>query len=131
MSKGSKGLLPVFYIFLFIAVLLLIFSNKLAEAGVDTIVLTGANILLFVLSVISFFIVLKGIRHSNPNVFVRSVMGSMMIKMVVCLVATFLYVYFTGDNYNKKSVFIALLLYLVYLSAEVVVLMKLNKNKNA
>lgn len=130
MNKSVTGLLPLTVLFLFISLVILFFHNQLKNAGFNTAVLTGANFLFFLLSVISFFIQLRGITNPNPYVFVRGVMSGMMIKMLVCLIAVFAYVYYS-DNYNKRSVFVALFLYVVYLSVEVFVVMKMNKKKNA
>ena len=54
-----------------------------------------------------------------------------MIKMFVCVIAVVIYVLLIGKAFNRPGVFIALVLYLVYLCVEVAVLMKLNKRKNA
>jgi hypothetical protein len=70
-------------------------------------------------------------NNSNPNVFVRSVMTGMLLKMLICLALTFGYVYNAGSNFNKRSLFLSLLLYLIYLSLEVFAGMKMNKKKNA
>ena len=70
-------------------------------------------------------------QHSNPNVFIRSVMAGMMIKMFIVIVAVIAYVLLSGKSFNKPAIFISLLLYLVYLAVEVAAVMKLNKRKNA
>jgi hypothetical protein len=74
---------------------------------------------------------LKGMHHTNPNVFVRSIMGSMMIKMFLTVIAVFIYVSSTGNNFNKKGILIALFFYLIYLAVEVMTILKMNKSKNA
>jgi hypothetical protein len=94
-------------------------------------VLLGANVLFFLLTIVSFFIQRKGMLNKNPHVFVRSVTGGMMVKMVFCILAVIGYVYASGDQFNKRGVFIALFLYLVYLAIEVMVVMKMNKKHNA
>ena len=70
-------------------------------------------------------------KNANPNVFVRSVMGSMMIKMFIVVGVVFAYVAFSGGHYNKRGVFISLFFYLIYLAVEVYAVMKLNNQKNA
>jgi chromosome condensin MukBEF MukE localization factor len=89
----------------------------------------AANGLFFIISIISFLIQRKGLHNKNPHVFVRSVMAGMMVKMAICIVAIIAYVYFSGEAFNKRGVFIALFLYLIYLATEVFVVMKMNKNK--
>jgi hypothetical protein len=131
MNKPFRTLLPLPGIFLIFSLSILFFSGQLQDAGFDTRILTAANILFFLISVLSFFIQLRGMRNTNPHVFVRSVMAGMMVKMLVCIIATFAYVQLAGKNFNKRSVFVSLLLYLVYLAVEVVVVTKMNKKKNA
>lgn len=126
-----RALLPLTGLFLFTTLTIYVFSKQLQAAGFDIAVLLCANILFLAISVASFFIQFRGIGHKNPHVFVRGVMSGMMMKMLVCLAVTFGYVYLSGNGYNKRSVFIALFLYLVYLAVEVYTVMKLNKNKNA
>jgi hypothetical protein len=83
------------------------------------------------ISLISLNLQIKGMKNANPNVFVRSVMGSMIIKMFVVVGVVFAYVSLSGDHFNKRGIFISLFFYLIYLAVEVYSLMKLNKQKNA
>lgn len=119
------------FLFLIVNLILVLLRQKIVAAGFDYKVLTFANLIFFVISLIAYAIQMKGMRDKNPHVFVRSVMSAMMLKMVIVVIATFSYVYIIGDGYNKRSVFVSLLLYLVYLAAEVLVVMKQNKLKNA
>ena len=119
------------FLFLVVNLILVLLRQKVVAAGFDYKVLTFANLIFFVISLIAYAIQMKGMRDKNPHVFVRSVMSAMMLKMVIVVIATFSYVYIIGDGYNKRSVFVSLLLYLVYLAAEVLVVMKQNKLKNA
>jgi high-affinity Fe2+/Pb2+ permease len=73
----------------------------------------------------------RALKNKNPNVFIRSVMGGMILKMFACIIAVFIYVQLSGADFNKRSIFTALCLYLVYLAVEVRSVMKLNRNKNA
>jgi heme/copper-type cytochrome/quinol oxidase subunit 4 len=54
-----------------------------------------------------------------------------MIKMFLCIIAVMAYVVAAGKAVNKISIFIAMFFYLIYLAVEVVILMKMNKQKNA
>ncbi|MEQ1555090.1 MAG: hypothetical protein ABL929_12970, partial [Ferruginibacter sp.] len=72
----------------------------------------------------------NALANKNPNVFIRSIIAGMMIKMFSTVLAILIYVVFTGKNYNTKAVFISLLMYLVYLAAEVIALSAENKKKN-
>jgi len=130
MNKVVRGMIPLAGLFFTFTFFVLIFSRQIKEAGFDINVLIIANTLLFLLSIISFFKQHRGMTNPNPHVFVRGVISVMMLKMIICLAAIFIYVYYSA-NYNKRSVFVALFLYLGYLTAEVYVIMKMNKKKNA
>ena len=126
-----KSLSPLFILYFLSLVLMITFNIKLTLEGFDVRILIGANTLFFVLSMVSFYIQRKGMMNRNPHVFVRSVSGAMMLKMFITVIAVFAYVYLTGSTYSKRTVFVSLFLYLVYLAVEVVIVMKMNKRKHA
>ncbi len=129
MNAPGRLLLPLVLLFSIISGFIFIFFSTLKNNHIDSNVLLLSNAMFFIISIISFFIQRNGLQNKNPHVFVRSVMGGMMFKMVVCMIAVIAYVYFSGESFNKRAVFIALFLYLVYLAIEVYVVMKMNKNK--
>lgn len=131
MSFSMKRLLPIVILFIIVNALVLVFGKKLEGYNIDSSVILGANILFLLINIFSFFIQTRGMHHSNPHVFVRSVMTGMMLKMLLCVAAVFIYVYASGQGFNKKGVFISLFLYLFYLGAEVKILMNMNSKKNA
>jgi hypothetical protein len=130
MSSSSRFLLPLFSLFSVISLLIFFFNPFLTKYGVDSYVLMAANIIFLLSNVIVFLFQYKALHHSNPNVFIRSVIAGMMLKMFVCAIAVLAYVVIAGNSYNKKGVFIALFFYLIYLAVEVTILMRLNKRKN-
>ena len=90
-----------------------------------------ANLLFLLTAVLVFFMQKKALANSNPNVFIRSIMTGMLIKMFSTVTAVFAYVIFAGNGFNKKAVFISLFLYLIYLAAEVIAISGENKKRNA
>ncbi|MGC4104579.1 hypothetical protein [Ferruginibacter sp.] len=70
-------------------------------------------------------------QNKNPNVFVRSMMAAMMIKMLLVLGAFIGYVVGLGKAVNKPAIYISIVLYFLYLAVEVAMALKLNKQKNA
>ena len=131
MQSPIRFLIPLFIVFLVFLVVPIVLSDILLRYHIDKNVLLCANGLFFIISLISFFIQKRGLENKNPHVFIRSVTGGMMIKMIFCIIAVIGYVYYSGPAYNKRAVFISLFLYLVYLSAEVMVVMKMNKKQHA
>jgi uncharacterized membrane-anchored protein len=132
MNASNKTIYPLLAIFTIISGMLVVFSKALESKGIDTTILLAANGLFFLLNIIVFFIQKKALSHSNPNVFVRTVIAGMMIKMFTCAIAVIAYVTIVGPGYNKKSVFISLFIYLIYLGVEVATITRLNnRSRNA
>lgn len=131
MHPRKKIILPLLIIFLIFSASLPLARPLLAQWGINSDVLIVANILFFAVSLIAFFMQQKALQNINPNVFVRSVMAGMLIKMFVCITTVIIYRLVAGNNVSKVSVFAAMFLYLLYLAVEVAVITKLNKQKNA
>ena len=67
----------------------------------------------------------------NPQVFIRRVMSSMLLKLFACVIAVVAYYFLSGSSFNKPAVYISMLIYIIYLVVEVGTIMKLNKSKDA
>ena len=131
MQNKNRQIFPLVFLFIILNTFLLTAASFFEKHGIDRDVLIIANTLLFLTNFIAFFLQRKALQNKNPNVFVRSMMGSMMIKMVVLLGAFLFYVIVFGKTVNKPAIYISLFLYVLYLAVEVMIVMKLNKQKNA
>ncbi|MCW3092529.1 MAG: hypothetical protein JWP81_3598 [Ferruginibacter sp.] len=131
MNPRKKIIVPLVALFIIFSGSLIASKGLLFRWGIDYTVLIVANVIFFLISLLAFFMQQKALYNTNPNVFVRSVMGGMLIKMFVCITAVIIYRLVAGNNTSKVSVFAAMFLYLVYLGVEVTVITKLNKQKNA
>ena len=131
MKVTGRLLAPLIITFIFFSILFLVFRLQLENFHTNTVVLHAGNAILLLIGFVSVLIQVKGMNNSNPHAFIRSVTSGMMVKMLICVIAVFSYVYFSGNNYSKRSIFILLFMYLVYLAVEVAALMKLNKNSKA
>ncbi|HEY9362061.1 MAG TPA: hypothetical protein VIQ00_02285 [Chitinophagaceae bacterium] len=120
---------PVIIIFIIVNSLLVAGRTSFESRGFDQGMLIYANLLLFAATFFSYLLSLRGLKSTNPHAFVRAIMGSMMLKMVLCLAAVLAYILMNRDNINKASLFGAMGLYLVYTFVEVSVLMKQAKQK--
>lgn len=127
MKAQRNILLPLLLVFIICNGFFLLAKTLLVKWDIDGNVLIIANSLFLILSLITFFIQQKALRNSNPNVFIRSVMGGMMIKMFVCIIAVFIYWLLMKDKFSKVTVFAAMILYLIYLAVEVGLATKLNR----
>jgi uncharacterized membrane protein YdcZ (DUF606 family) len=130
MSPQIKIISPLFLVFTLTILVLYAIRGILAQWGIDFTILNIANGIFFLLSLLTFIMQRKALENSNPNVFVRSVMGGMLIKMFVTISVVIVYRLIAGNSVSKVSVFSAMFLYLLYLGVEVAVITKLNRKKN-
>lgn len=131
MSPSARFLLPLLSLFAILTVMIFSLKGIFVKYGVDANVLLAANGIFLLINILVFLYQKQALNNSNPNVFIRSVMGGMMFKMFVCAIAVLAYVLLVGKDYNKKAVFISMFIYLFYLAVEVATLMRLNNNRNA
>lgn len=130
MKLFGKMLLPLLIIFIVLTIFILSATNLWQKYNIDANVLLGANFLFMGTGLLVFFMQKNALANKNPNVFIRSVIAGMMIKMFSTVLAVLAYVVLIGPTYNKKAVFISLFMYLIYLAAEVIAISKVNSNKN-
>lgn len=131
MSPHRKFIITIAFIFFATSILFLILKKTFVLWDIDTSVLMAANILLFIISIATSMLQRKALNNSNPNVFIRSVIMGMMIKMFSCAIAVLIYAVASGNNFNGKAIFVFMLLYIIYQIAEVRSMLKLNKKTNA
>jgi hypothetical protein len=129
MINKRRGILPIILLFVFVNAFLLTAKNLLAKYGLDKDVLIVANIICVVINVLAFFIQSKSLQNKNPSAFVRAVMGGILLKMLVCIIAVFIYVTI-AKVVNKPSIIAAMVLYILYMAIEIAAILKLNKQKN-
>ena len=121
----------LFATFMVLLILILLLNGTLTKFNIDSSILHFANAFFFILSLLSFLLQSRSLQNKNPNVFIRSIMGGMMLKMFATVIAVFIYVSINDGVFNKKGLFISLFFYLIYLAIEVKVIMQLNSSKNA
>ena len=125
----SNPFLPVMLFFILLNGFFIAGKSILAKWNADQEVLIIGNALLFMLTLISFLLARRGINHSNPHVFIRSVYISVMLKLFACMIAAFIYISIFKKDLNKAALFTCMGLYLVYTFMEVGILMKMLKQK--
>lgn len=92
-------------------------------------VLMGGNIVMAILSLLSFFLVSKQL-HERPQAFIRGVYAGTFLKLFVCMIAIFVYVIANRPNIHKPSIFVLFGIYAIYTVAETSVLQKMAKGNN-
>ena len=127
--RNKKPFLPVVLLFVILNAFFLTGKNMLQRWNVDHEVLIVGNALLFGITLISFLLAQKGSRNTNTHAFIRSIIGGIMIKLFVSVIAAFIYISIFKKNINKPALFTCMGLYLVYTFFEVSVLTKQLKQK--
>lgn len=129
LQNRSRDFVPVLVLFVVVNALAISLRTTWVAWNVDQDLLIWGNIFLFAVTVISFLIAKKGLQNQNPNAFVRSVYGSIMFKLFICLIAAFVYIFIQRKNLNKPAFFALMGLYLVYTFLEVSILTRLLRRK--
>ncbi|HEY6978670.1 MAG TPA: hypothetical protein VH396_20375 [Chitinophagaceae bacterium] len=125
--KSANAIAPMLVFFLLVNSFCLIFKNWLDAKAIDHMVVIVANCILFVLSILIFFMHKRSAQNANPNVFVRSVMAGTFIKLVVIAGAVTIYLMTAGENKSVYAVVAGIGLYFIYTFIEVKSTSRLNK----
>src|SRR6185437_702582 len=123
-TTTRRAFLPILLTFVVFSVLIFFFRRMAAEWSTDHRVLLAGNMLLFAVTAISFRLYTKGLRNKNAHVFVRMMYGSLLLKMMVCLVAVLIYAVTAGPAVNRNGIIGCFFLYLLYTFLEVRILRK-------
>ena len=94
----------------------------------DFMTLTGANVLMFLLTILAFMITQRSIQD-KPEAFVRGVFSGTMLKMFAVLAVVIAYVYVNKGHLYKPLVFAFFGMYVIYTGVETVLMSKLAKEK--
>lgn len=127
--KNKKPFLPVTLLFIILNGFFIAGKNILQRWNIDHDVLIVGNLLLFLITLISFLLAKRGLRNTNTHAFIRSIIGGIMIKFFVSVIVAFIYISIYKKNINKPALFACMTLYLVYTFLEVSVLTKQLKQK--
>lgn len=127
----NKSILPLVVIFLIAGGLILVFRNLLQRYGCDWQVLSGGNLFIYLVTVVSMHLLTRGLNAEKTQVFLRNAYSGIMVKLFACAAAAFVYILASGKNLNKPALFASMGLYLVYTFVELsVIVKKSNAKKN-
>ncbi|MEY3186612.1 MAG: hypothetical protein RL675_436 [Bacteroidota bacterium] len=124
-----KALRPIYILFIIINFIGLVLYKQLKTAGVDADVLLTGNIFVFALTMVSFYMLNKGLNAKTTFNFMSAVYGSFLMKLVVGAAAVVVYVLYAGEQKNLPGVFALMFLYLFYTFFEIKGLLELLKHK--
>ena len=105
---------PVIVLFIIINVLFLVFKNPLESADYSVNFILIANVLLFFLTWLVFFILGRDATASNVHRFMRGIYSSFLLKMFVIVGALSIFIVSTGSEVNKPAILISMGLYILY-----------------
>jgi hypothetical protein len=124
-----RPFLPVIILFIVLNGFFISGKSLLEKWHTDQSVLIIGNLVLFGVTLSSYILSQRGLRSGNPHAFIRSMYGSFMIKLFVCVIAAFLYIISFKKNVNKPALFACMGLYMIYSFIEVSLLTKMMKKK--
>ena len=122
-------MLPLVVVFC-VSILLIVVGKHwmYSRWNMDYMVLLVGDLILFAASLFSFRLYIKALRDSNPQVFLRMLYSSLLVKMFFVLGATLIYLFFAGKEVNKAAILGCFVLYIIYTYVEVKTLMRMFKN---
>ena len=124
-----KSLRPIWLLFIVVNFIGLIFYKQLKSAGIDGDVLITGNIFVFTLTIVSFYMLNRGLNAKSTFNFMSAVYGSFLMKLVIGAGAVVIYVSYAGEQKNLPAVFASMFLYLFYTFLEIKGLLELLKQK--
>ncbi len=101
---------------------------KTALPAFDFAAMMVGNILMAVLSSVSYLMVTKQIK-SRPEAFVRGVYSGTFLKLLVCMAAILIYVMAKKPDIHKPTLFVLFGIYIVYTVIETTTLSKMARVK--
>ena len=131
MRKNRSPIFPIVFFFIITTGLFVSARNFLERNGFDQEVLIIGNLILFVVTALSFIIGKRNLKSSNPHAFIRGIYLSTMLKLFACSIAAFAYIMIFKSKLSKPALITCMALYIVYTILEVSVLKKLLKENNA
>ena len=121
--------MPVIVLFVVLNAFFLTAKNLLEKYGFDRDVLIVGNVILFAVTLLSFWISVRNLKSDDPNKFVRGATLNTMLKLLICALAAFIYIFSFRNQLNKPALFACIGLYFIYTLVEVSILTRLLKGK--
>jgi len=131
-KRKPRPYFSIILLFLAFNALFLTGRRWLEKINTDADVLIIGNSVLFVATLLSFFLYNRSLRNNQPHKFLKYIYSGMFLKMMICLIAAFIYIATFKKNVNKPAIFGCMFLYFLYTFVEVSILLRLSKEqKNA
>lgn len=112
------------YFVTIILISVIVFFAKDSYPFMDVNGLIGGNVTLAAISILSYRMIMKGLKNDNPQAFVRAKYGGTMLKFFACIIIIGLYILLNREHLEKMNVFILLGFYIIYAIIEAGLLTK-------
>lgn len=109
----DSGFVRLSAFFIATTILAIVFYEPLQQKEVDVPVVIGGNVIIFLSSLLAYFIFEKATKAQTGHAAVRNVYTGFVIKFFLLIVAAMLYFYFAA-TINQNAIIICFVLYLVY-----------------
>ena len=131
-NRKRRSYISIILLFLVFNALFLTGRSWLKKMNADADVLIIGNTILFIATLLSFFLFSRALKNNQPHKFLKYIYGGMFLKMLICIIAAFIYIASFGKDVNKPAIFGCMFLYFLYTFVEVSILLRLSKeHKNA
>lgn len=126
--KATKFFLPIVFIFSIINLLIRFTPAFQEQFHMNQMVLYIGNLILFIATALAFIFYFQSVQSQKPFQFITKVYLGMLIKMLICLFSSFIYIYAAGKkNADKAGIIACMIFYLVYTVVELMSVMRANK----
>lgn len=131
-TNNPKSWIAAFRPLLLVAILstslMIIFRDKLVGWKMNTDVLIWGNLILFIATISSFYFFYRSLAK-RALAFLNMVYLGLFVKLGLCLMASFLYIYIAGKSVNKPAILALMGLYLIYTFIELMIITRLGREQ--
>jgi hypothetical protein len=120
---------PMILLFVVLNGIIIAGKTMLQRFHITQDVIIMGNLVVFLVTFVSYLVLYKSLYSANPQSFVRAMYISFIIKFFVIALSAFIYIMMAKKNVDKYGLIASMFLYLVYTFMEVSALTKLLKQK--
>lgn len=106
------------------------FYQVLHVWGISDMAGAVGNLVLAVVTGISYNIGYQATKSGDPHDFIRLIYLSIMVKLLVCMAGILVYAFIFREHMTISTIFLLMFLYIVYSILEVYSILKLSKTKS-
>lgn len=97
---------------------------------IDNFALQIGNVSLWFITLISYLMVSKSLKDSNPNAMIRAKMSGTLLKFFAVILLVLAYIFINDRQLpHKASIFVFLAMYVVYIGLEALFLSNMARKK--